>query len=298
METIKWVQGVIAFVKVAETGSFSRAAKSLGVSKSHISKTIRQLEEDLGIALFLRSTRKIQLTSRGEKFLNDSKASLEKLEGAKQDIIHSSDKPRGTLRVTLAGIFGENYIAPVVIKMAKDYPELTIELNFDARIVDLIAEKYDVAIRFGHLPDSSLKAQKIASRLEFICASKSYLQANSAIKEPKDLTQHNCLGQGQWTFKKHGKKLQVQVNGNLKTNNPRVLLRAAKNGLGIVRLPGSYVFDEIQKGKLVSILEDFSEGKMDIWAVTPTRHEQNINVKTFLTEVKKALSEGYPDVLF
>ncbi|WPU63501.1 LysR family transcriptional regulator [Peredibacter starrii] len=298
METIKWVQGVIAFVKVAETGSFSRAAKSLGVSKSHISKTIRQLEEDLGIALFLRSTRKIQLTSRGEKFLMDSKASLEKLEGAKQDIIHSSETPRGTLRVTLAGIFGENYIAPVVIKMAKDYPELQIELNFDARIVDLIAEKYDVAIRFGHLPDSSLKAQKIASRREFICASKTYLQANSVIKEPRDLTAHNCLGQGQWTFKKNGKKLQVQINGNLKTNNPRVLLRAAKNGLGIVRLPGSYVFDEIQKGKLVSILEDFSEGKMDIWAVTPTRHEQNINVKTFITEVKKALSEGYPDVLF
>lgn len=295
---MKWLQGVIAFVKVGETGSFSKAAKALGVSKSHISKTIRQLEEDLGIALFLRSTREIQLTSRGEKFLENCRLSLASLEGAKQDIIHSSDKPRGTLRVTLAGIFGENYIAPVVIKMAKDYPALKIELNFDARIVDLIAEKFDVAIRFGQLKDSTLKSQKIASRREYICASKSYLQAKAEIKEPKDLLQHNCLGPNLWNFKKHGKAIQVQVNGNFKTNNPRVLLRAAKSGLGIVRLPGSYVFEEIQKGKLIPILEDFSEGKMDIWAVTPTRHEQNINVKTFINEVKKALTEDYPEVLF
>lgn len=297
METIKWVQGIVAFVKVAETSSFSRAADTLGVSKSHISKAISQLEEDLKTSLFSRSTRKIQLTSRGEQFLKECRQSLEALEAAKKDVISNAETPRGLLRVTLAGIFGENYIAPVVMELVKKYPELKIELDFNSRIVDIIDEKFDVAIRFGHLQDSSLIAQKIASRREFVCASRSYLSTHP-IHVPKDLTKANCLGGRVWSFKKNGKSILVSVNGNLKTNNPRVLLKAALSGLGVIRLPGSYVFADINKGKLIPILEDYNLGSMDIWAVTPSRNEQNINVKTFIGAIQKALAEDYPEVLF
>jgi DNA-binding transcriptional LysR family regulator len=298
METIRWVQGVIAFVKVAETGSFSRAADALGVSKSHISKTIKSLEEELGIALFSRSTRQIQLTDIGAKFLENCQNSLENLEGAKKNIINLSDTPRGVLRVTLAGVFGENYIAPVVIEMSRKYPDLKIELDFTSRIIDLIDEKFDVAIRFGHLQNSSLIAQKIASRREFICASESYLKQAGILKKPSDLARHNCLGGPLWSFKEKNKSIQIHVDGNLKSNNPRVILQAALSGVGVIRLPGSYVHDDIKKGKLVSLLEEYSEGPKDIWVVTPTRHEQNINVKTFITEVKKSLAKKYSDFIF
>ena len=298
METIRWVQGVIAFVKVAELESFSRAAENLGVSKSHISKTIKNLEDDLGIALFSRSTRQIQLTHLGAQFLKNCRSSLENLEGAKKDIINLSESPRGTLRVTVAGIFGENYIAPVAIDLARKYPELKIEIDFSNRIVDMIQEKFDVAIRFGHLQDSSLLAEKIASRREFVCATQAYLAAYPPIRRPGDLTQHNCLGGSVWNFKDKGKTLTLHLEGNLKTNNPRVMLRAALAGLGVVRLPGSYVQADIKKGRLLSLLEEFSEGPKEIWAVTPVRRQQNINIQTFITEVKKAMSKKYPDILF
>ncbi|WP_413559038.1 LysR substrate-binding domain-containing protein [Bdellovibrio sp. HCB209] len=299
METIRSLQGIIAFVKVAETGSFSEAATSLGVSKSHISKTISHLEDDLGIALFVRSTRKVQLTNIGTRFLETCRDSLQNLDSAKKEILDLSETPRGVLRVTLAGIFGEEYIAPVVIDMAKKYPDLKVELDFTTRIVDLIAEKFDVGIRIGHLESSSLVAQKIASRMEYVVASKSYLASAPPLKEPHDLISHNCIGErGSWNFKKRGKNFQVSVKGNFKTNNPRVLQKAALAGVGVARLPGSYAFEDVKKGRLVSLLEPFSEGKKDIWVVTPVRHKQNVNVKTFISEVKKHLSQEDADVFF
>lgn len=299
METIKWVQCILTFVRVSELGSFTEAAASLGISKSHVSKTIKLLEDEVGAALLLRSTRKVQLTSTGDEFLGRCRSSLEGLEFAKQELISFSDSPRGLLRVTLAGIFGENYIAPVLIGMAKKYPELKVEMNFDSRIVDLIEERYDIGIRIGELPDSSLFAQKIASRREFVCASVDYLKKHKKPASPGSLSDHNCLGTlNHWHFKQGSQIKSFPIKGNLKTNNPRVLLRAALEGLGIIRLPGSYVSELIKEGKLVSLLEDYNEGKKDIWAVTPSRHKLNINVRTFMDELKSFLANDYPDVLF
>ena len=299
METIKWLQGVLVFVKISELGSFSLAAKKLGVSKSHVSKTIQQLEKELGTSLFSRSTKSIELTHLGEHFLQNCRASLETLEEAKKDVIGHSETPRGKLRVSLAGIFGENFIAPVAINLAKKYPELDIELNFDNRIVDLIKEKFDVAIRFGHLPSSSLIAQKIASRREYICASPAYLKRHDTPKKPEDLVDHNCMSEsGVWSFRKKGVKLSVDVRGNFFSNNPRVLLKAATDGLGIARLPGSYVHPEFKTGQLVPILETYSDMQTDIWAVTPTKKKMNVNVDVFLKELKLALLKDYADILF
>ncbi|MFS4459101.1 LysR substrate-binding domain-containing protein [Bdellovibrio sp. HCB2-146] len=299
METIKSLQGIIAFVNVAETGTFSKAAVQLGVSKSHVSKVISQLEKDLGISLFLRSTRKIQLTNLGERYLETCRHALENLDAAKREILDLSETPRGTLRVTLAGIFGEEYIAPVLIEMAKKYPDLRVELDFSSRIVDLIAEKFDVAIRIGHLQDSTLMAQKVASRVEYVVCTKGYLAHAPPLKEPADLYAHNCIGERlSWSFKKRGQPIRVSVNGNLKSNNPRVIQKAALAGLGIARLPGSYVFEEIKRGRLISVLENYGEGKKDIWVVTPARRTQNVNVKMFIQELKKYLSNDYADVVF
>lgn len=299
METIKWVQGLLAFVKVSEVKSFSKAAKALGVSKSHISKTIKSLEEEVGQSLFSRSTRKVQLTSAGETFFDQCKETLEKLEDTKLDLMAPKDHPKGLLRVTMAGVFGENFIAPVLIQMAKKYPDLKIEMNFDSKVVDLIEEKFDVGIRVGHLQDSSLFATKIASRREFICASPDYIKKMGKPKNPEDLKNHNCLGETKsWSFKEHKKIKKVALKGNLTSNNPRVLLMAALSHVGIIKLPGSYVFEEIKNKKLVSLLEDYTEEHRDIWAITPIKSKLNINIAVFIEEVKKFLAHNYNDVLF
>ena len=247
----------------------------------------------------MRSTRKVQLTSSGEEFLLQCRSSLEALEHSKQEIVNFSDSPRGLLRVTLAGIFGEDYIAPVLIKMAKKYPELKVELSFDTRIVDLIEERFDIGIRIGHLQNSSLNSQKIASRREFVCASPEFIKRHKKPTHPSQLRTLNCLGGlDDWKFKIDDKIKSIPVKGNLKTNNPRVVLNAALEGLGIVRLPGSYVFEHIKEGKLVNLLEEYQEGPKDIWAVTPSKQKLNINVRTFMHELKRYLDQGYSDVLF
>lgn len=297
METIKWMECLIHFVQVAESKSFSLAAKNLNLSKSQVSKTIKLLEEELGQVLFLRSTRVIKLTHFGESFLLQCKSSLENLQQVKMQLKHQSPTPRGLLRVTTAGIFGENFIAPVLLEMSKKYPELQIEVHFDSQVIDLIKENFDVGIRIGELKSSSLFAQKIATRRQFVCAAKSYLQKHGTPLHPRDLATHNCLGR-QWKFRSSNKIKEWPVGGNLRTNNPRVLLEAALQGLGIIKLPGSYVFDKISSGELIPLLESFSEGKSDIWAVTPYRVNKNINVSTFLDAVKNYLRSDYPDVLF
>ncbi|MCO5113944.1 MAG: LysR substrate-binding domain-containing protein [Bdellovibrionaceae bacterium] len=299
METMKSFKGVMVFVKVAETGSFSRAAKELEVSKSYISKQIVQLEYELGLNLFVRSTRKVSLTNLGHRYLESCKLALAHLEDAQKDILDIAQTPQGNLRVTLAGIFGEEYIAPVLIEMAKKYPKLKVELNFSSQVIDLIAEKFDIAIRIGHLQNSTLFAQKIASRVEYVVCSKNYLQTAPPLNEPKDLIYHNCLGERTaWTFKKRGKSIHTPVKGNFKSNNPRVIQKAALAGLGVARLPGSYTFEEIKKGKLIPVLESYSEDKKDIWIVTPTRNTKNINVRIFIEELKKHISNDYPNVYF
>ncbi len=300
METIKWIQSVTVFNKVALLESYSLAALELGISKSYASKVVRELEESMGAQLLSRSTRKVTPTAIGRDLLARCSSSLGMLEHTKRSAHDLSGHVQGPLRISVAGIFGERYIAPLTIELSKKYPKLEIELNFESRMVDLIAENYDVAIRFGELEDSSLYARKIASRMEFVCASKEYLAFAGFPNHPRELSLHNCLcvGAREWIFQEEGKKLAVNVNGNYKSNNPRTILEAALAGAGIVRLPGSYVSSYIQNGELVSLLSQFTPAAKDIWVVTPYRREMNANVKVFIEEIERLFSSNKASMLF
>lgn len=300
METIKWIQSVAVFNKVALFESYSLAARELGISKSYASKVVRELEESMGAQLLSRSTRKVTPTAIGRDFLSRCSTSLGTLEYMMRNAHDLTGTVQGPLRISVAGIFGERYIAPLAFELSKKYPKLEIELNFESRVVDLIAENYDVAIRFGELEDSSLYARKIASRMEFICASKEYLGWAGFPDHPRDLATHNCLcvGTREWSFQEEGKKLVVNVTGNFKSNNPRTVLEAALNGAGIVRLPGSYVSEHIQTGELVNLLSQFTPAAKDIWVVTPYRREMNANVKVFIEELTRSFFSDKVNRLF
>lgn len=297
---MKWMQSIVVFSKVGELQSFSRAGEVLGISKSYVSKLIRELEEEMGAQLFSRSTRKVVLTALGRDFLARCRESMGELERTRREAHDLSRTVQGPLRVSVAGLFGEDYIAPLAIELSQKYPKLELELSFETRIVDLIAENFDVAIRFGALEDSSLVARKLASRREFICASHSYLERAGFPRRPQDLVNHNCLTTGarEWAFELHKKKLMVPISGNFKSNNARTLLKAALMGAGIVRLPGSYVFNHIQEGELVSLLGEFAPPKSDIWVVTPYRKEMSVNVKVFTQALEQFFPEGHPNMLY
>lgn len=298
METIRSIQNILIFEQVARTLSFSASAKALGISKSQVSKSIKALEEELGLSLFYRSTRKIHLSPKGQDFLLQCQTSLRQLEYAKNQIISNSKEPRGSLRVTLAGVFSENFVAPCLIAMAKKYPELKVEANFNSTVVNLIQDQFDVAIRIGVLQDSNLKTQKLGTREEYYVTSPKYLK-EFEISRPEDLQQANCLGsEHSWSFQKNNKKWTLEISGNFKCNNPRVIRKAVLEGLGVARLPAAYVQEDIKKGRLVTVLDPFREPAKDIWFITPSKIRYNPNAEYFYQELKKFIRKNPAQIIF
>lgn len=197
MKTIKmpshrW-ESIEVFERVVHYNSFSRAAEDLGVSRSHISRQISALENRLGAQLLLRTTRKVSTTDVGEAFYLQCQSILNHIEEAEQAVQDQQAKPRGILRVTVAGAFGEDFVAPAAIDFMVQYPDLSVELNFNNRLIDLIAEGYDLAIRAGTLKDSSLIARRVSTRRLLTCAAPAYLERNGIPHDIHTLTNHNCL---------------------------------------------------------------------------------------------------------
>lgn len=298
METIKQMQNSLIFVKLAESGSFSGAGKALGISKSQVSKALKALEEDLGVTLLNRNTRQIHLTERGRQYLSHCQQAVNLLESGKTELLATAREPRGNLRVTMAGVFSEKFIAPCLIQMAKKYPHLNVQAHFDSRVVNILENNFDVAIRIGNLPDSSLRSKKIGTREEVILSSPQYLK-NVSIETPSDLKKANCIGvEAEWTLRRSGKNIKLDVKGNFRSNNPRVMVEALLKGLGVAKLPIAYVEQELKKGKLVSILEEYREPAKDIWFITPHKIKHNHNVELFYEELMQFLEKNGQGEIF
>lgn len=299
METIKDLNSILAFNKVSELLSFSKAAKELGVSKAYISKLIQKLEDELGQKLLHRSTRFVKLTLIGEEFYETSKVAIESLEIVKSQLLESAQTPHGLLRISVAGAFGEEYITPIVAKLLKEYPLLKIELIFNEKIVNLVEENFDLAIRVGQLSDSNLLAKKIAHRKEFICGSKEYLHEYGTPKKIEDLKSHNCLlgNTDYWTFNEKNQVNSIKITSRFRSNNGRSLLNAALNGLGLCRLPEIYVKKYIDSGELIPVLENQMMMEIPIWAIYQTRKNQSINIRVFLNALSSSYSSDNNDLI-
>ncbi len=286
METFKNLQAIAAFEKVSSLQSFSLAAKELGVSKAHISKLIQKLEDTLGQRLLNRSTRTVKMTHAGEKFYNSCKVSLFNISKAQEEILQNSESPHGKIKISLAGAFAENYMVPFIANFIKRYPRVQVDLRFEEKVVDLVKESYDIAIRVGELKDSSLIAKQIATRKEYICATPSFLKHFGLPKSPEELKNFNCLtSKDHWNLVFNKKKLQLKVNSNFKSNSGKSILNAALTDLGICMLPKVYVGSYLENGQLISLLEEFTPEEIPIWAITPSKKNMAPNVKTFFDEL-------------
>jgi len=292
----KW-DSVEVLAEVVEAGSFSAAADKLNVSKSHVSRQISQLENRLGVQLLIRTTRRLALTEVGRAYYERCREVLNNMSEADQSVMDLQDTPRGTLRITVAGAFGERYIAPAAAAFSKQHPQLNMEINFANRNVDLVAEGYDLAIRAGVLKDSSLIARRVAARKLYICANREYLDRYGRPDSVASLKKHNCLigSLSTWRFREEtGTHTDIRVEGKWKSNNGSSLLEAARAGLGLVQLPDFYVHEDLQSGRLESVMEQYQPSDTAVWAVYPSNRHLSPKVRLFVEHlVERFESIGY-----
>ncbi|MGB0861131.1 MAG: LysR family transcriptional regulator [Pseudoalteromonas spongiae] len=262
-------EGIFEFVAVAESGGFSAAAKKLGCSTSHISRQVSRLEERLGSRLLARTTRQISLTENGEFYYQQCKYLVNGLQQANEQVTQQQYQLNGTLRVSAAGGFAENFVAPALMTFAKDHPELSIDIDFNSRMVNFIEDGIDFAIRYGELNDSNLIARKLISRSMMLVASPDYLAKYGTPNHPNQLKSHRCIlaNSDHWTFNIDGIKQSIKVSGNWQSNNSNVVLDACEQGLGIAYMPDSTFTESIKQNKLVPILAPFCITGATSWIV-------------------------------
>jgi len=276
------------FVTVVESGGFSPAAKLLGISKSAVSKRVTQLEEQMGVKLLHRTTRKLSLTEAGEHFFQHARIAHQAAKDAQDAVAQLQGEPQGRLRINTPMSFGRLHIAPLIPEFLKRYPKISIEMVMDDKVADLIGEGFDIAIRGGDLPDSSLIARKLAPLRNVLCASPEYIEKHGRPIELNQLADHNCLiftyskDIKEWLFIKDGQTQSVEVTGNYNVNNSEALREALLQGVGIGRLPTFVAGPDIKSGKLVSLFEEYQMPDKTIYAVFPERQYLPSKVRAFI----------------
>ena len=271
--------GLEVFARVAGAGSLSAAARALGMSQTMVTKHIAALESRLGVKLFHRTTRRLSITEAGRNYLESSARILAEIEAADAAVAADRVEPRGLLRLNAPVSFGARQIAPLLAEFAQRHPRVTVELGLNDRLVDLVEEGWDLAIRIGNLSNSSLIARRIAPCRIVVCAAPSYLKARGTPHTVASLADHNCLGYtlsqrtpiDRWGF---GADVGVQISGNLRANNGDALRAAAIAGQGIIHQPTFIVADDIREGRLVALALDQPTVELGgIYAVfLPDRH--------------------------
>jgi DNA-binding transcriptional LysR family regulator len=274
-----------AFARVAETKSFTAAAKRLNISKSLVSRQVAALESELGLRLFQRTTRALTLTEAGRNYYPSVARILADLEEARLSVTQLQTAPRGLLRVNAPVSFATAHLTPAVPDFLSLFPEVEIELTLNDRYVDLVEEGYDVAIRVGHLVDSSLVARRLAPARRAVAASPAYLAEAGTPETPDDVVHHQCLRYSlldpaqEWRFVGPGNRpWPVEVRGRMRSNNADALRGAALKGLGLVSLPTFIIGGDLQAGTLVSVLTAFTPQDSGIHAVYP--HSRHLSPKT------------------
>ena len=277
------------FVRVVENGSISAAAERLGVAKSAVSRRLKELEEHLGVELFHRTTRSMNLTDTGQAFYQQASRILDDLHEAELATSQAHSTVSGCLKVALPSSFGLMHMSPAIDDFLQQNPGIEFDLDFNDRQVDLIEEGFDLAIRIAKLPDSSLIARRIATIRSVVCASPAYLEQHGVPKHPAELAEHDCLTYSlipdpyQWRFTDpDGKAVKVKVRSKMMASTGEFLRFAAVQGYGIINSPSFIAYEELAAGTLVPILEDHSQTDINAYAVYPPTRHLSQRVRSFV----------------
>lgn len=287
----RW-EGLDEFVAVAESGQFAAAAKRLGLSTSQVSRQVARLEERLQTRLFYRSTRRVTLTEAGQTFLQHCQRLVDARDEALRAVNDLTGEPKGLLRMTCAVAYGERFIVPLVNEFMARHPQLRVEIELSNRPLDLVHEGLDLAIRLGRLQDSRLVATRLAPRVMYLCAAPSYLERYGRPHSLSELGRHNCLigSSDQWSFLAEGREQTVRVQGNWRCNSGEAVLDAALRGFGLCQLPDYYVLEQLQNGRLVSLLEQHQPPNTAVWAIYPQQRHLSPKVRQLVDLLKEGLA--------
>jgi len=277
-----------AFTKVVDHGSFSKAAADLRLSRSAVSKHVIDLERELGVQLLHRTTRSVAPTEHGQTYYERSLSALAELDEAEIAVGSLQTEPRGVLRVNAPMSFGTLHLGRALGDFIARYPELRIELILSDQMVNPVEDGFDITLRIGDLPSSSLIARKIAPARRLVCASPAYLQRRGTPMHPRDLRQHDCLNYGylatgnQWKLTGKDGDHWVQLPWRLCTNNAEVLRDAAVHGRGIALLPTFIVGADLQQGRLQSILSGYAAPQLSLFAIYPPTRQLATKTRAFI----------------
>jgi DNA-binding transcriptional LysR family regulator len=287
---------IYTFAEVATRGSLSAAARAEGVAPAMIGRRLDALEERLGVKLLQRTTRKIALTNEGAAFLEDCQRILAELEEAETSVSERSVRASGLLTISAPAGFGRQHIAPLIPSFLSEHREVKLTLSLNDRVVDLIGEGVDVAIRIASLTDSNLIGVKLADNKRVVVASPAYIKRHGAPLTLDELSNHNCLafsGDGSqrgWTFRQNGKNIIIKVDGNMVCNDGEVLHDWAIAGKGLAWRSMWEVGSEIETGKLVTVLDEFNAPGNDIYAIFAQRRHLPLRIRAFVDFLRHAYS--------
>ena len=292
-------EGICEFVSVAEQGGFTAAARKLGVSVAQVSRQVAQLEDRLQAKLLLRTTRQVRLTELGDIYYRHCRQLLDNLYEAELAVGRHQAEPQGTLRITAPVSYGESRIAPLVNDFMLRYPQLEVTLTLTNQLLDLVHDGFDLAIRLGHLKDSTLIARKLAERIPYVCASPAYAARNGVPLSLPELAQHSCLvgNSDEWHFTLQGQPHTLRVQGQLHCNSGHALLDAALKGIGIIQLPDYYVYPHLANGDLLELFPECRAPAEGIWALYPQNRHLSPKVRLLVDYLAEQLGSASPTVL-
>ena len=288
---------ISTFVEVIARGSLSAAARAEGIAPAMIGRRLDALEARLGVKLLQRTTRKLALTDEGAAFLEDCQRILAELEEAEAAVSERSARATGHLVVSAPAGFGRQHVAPLVPSFLAEHREVSVNLNLSDRVVDVIGEGVDVAIRIASLTDSNLVGVKLADNHRVVVATPGYLKRHGTPQTLDDLSKHNCLAissqgsQRGWTFRDHGKIVTMKVSGNMVCNDGAVLHDWAMAGRGLAWRSMWEVSSEIEAGLLVPVLEQYAAPGNDIYAVFAQRRHLPLRIRVFVDFLRHAYSQ-------
>jgi DNA-binding transcriptional LysR family regulator len=253
------------FLEVARQESFAGAARKLGITSSAVSKQVQNLEYELKVKLFNRTTRNVSLTEEGALFFERTRHALDDIAEAKDQLNDLKAKPSGSIRISVPNSFGQSHLKKPLAEFACLYPEVTLDVSFDDRLVNIAEEGFDLVIRIGVLQDSSMIARKLIEAPIYVCASPEYLEKRGTPQTPEDLSDHCVVaytrnkGAHEWHYKdrRDGGEGIVALNSHFKADSAEMMIEASAQGLGVVITPAFFVLDHLQSGRLVRILEGY-----------------------------------------
>jgi len=278
------------FSEVAKQLSFSKAADNLGISRSYLSSQINQLEQELEASLLIRSTRNVRLTTAGEKilakmqFINASILELEK------ELDHTKSDVSGLLRITAPTIFSHRFLIDICHQFQRQYPEIEFDLDVGYNREDLTKSHFDLAIRATNNPPDNMVAKKLIPYQHICCASPEYLEKHGVPTHPDELVNHNCLSDPnlrRWQFVDGTKTIEVETDGNMLLNDNLLLLTAAQQSVGIIKMPSYLVQPSLDSGQLVQLLPNYFIARSNIYLIYPPQLRSSNKLAAFIDFTQK-----------